>query len=91
MAGLEVNIIVQAGEIDVMADLVKNARLKVKHSPGCCAPCRANDDPSQVPFPGCRSNVRPTRARSSKRRRRDDRRMISGNRCRCTVEVEIAD
>lgn len=50
--------------------------LKVKHSPTACAPCLANEDPHQIPFPGCNGNID-----------RIDPDEGIGNLCRCSVEV----
>lgn len=58
MAGMEISISVGSADIDLMDSLTKNARWFVKHSSGCCLPCRNNEDTSQIPFPGCRSNFR---------------------------------
>jgi hypothetical protein len=58
MGGMEVNIQVGSASINIAELLSDNARWVVKHSPGCCSPCRNNEDPAQIPFPGCRSNFR---------------------------------
>lgn len=58
MAGLNVHIMVTTSGGDLADWLLNEAKLRVKHSPGACAPCRANDNPMLVPFPGCNSNRR---------------------------------
>jgi len=46
---------------------------EVKHEGGACAPCVANNDPHNVPFWGCNSNID-----------RIDPDEHMGNGCRCT-------
>lgn len=51
---------------------------RVKHESGCCLPCKLNEDPDQVPYPGCNGNIA--------RKDPDDAKALAiGNLCRCTV------
>lgn len=56
MAGMEIDITVGSADVNVSEMLADSGNWKVKHSAGACAPCRTNEDPNLVPFPGCRSN-----------------------------------
>lgn len=85
MAGVVITATVSAGEASLMGDfdalLAENgfARVVVHHA-GACDPCRANEDPDDVPCAECRGNIAgryPGHARAE----------AVGNLCQCTVEI----
>lgn len=62
---------------------------QVLHSPGCCGPCRANNNPALVPFAGCEGAKKAARgkriedAKAKKQGRQPKPKVVTG--CRCTV------
>lgn len=65
------------------------ATAQVHHNPGCCAPCRANNNPALVPFAGCEGAKKAARgkriedAKAKKQGRQPKPKVVTG--CRCTV------
>lgn len=75
MGEMVVNIGVDKSEIADLLGMVDDATdVEVQHEPGACAPCRANNDPALIPFPGCRGQERHAKAR--------------GYGCRCRVVLK---
>lgn len=62
---------------------------QVYHNPGCCPPCRANNNPALVPFAGCEGAKKAARgkrieeAKAKKEHRKPRPKVVTG--CRCTV------
>lgn len=69
MAGVTVTVTVSGGWAGVrdLMDMVNDElddeyEWQVQHEAGACAPCRANSDPTLIPFPGCRGEERHAKA-----------------------------
>ena len=85
MAGVTITATVSAGEASLSDDfdaLLADMGMEryVIHHAGCCDPCRANEDPDDVPCQACRGNIAgryPGHARAE----------AVGNLCECTVGI----
>lgn len=82
MAGVEIKVTIEGAASladQLMAELDDGGtELRVKHEPGACGPCRGNEDPRLVPFPGCNGNI-------AAKDPDDAKALAKGNLCRCTV------
>jgi hypothetical protein len=89
MAGVVIVATVSKGDSDLMGDLdallAANGMARVvMHHAGACDPCRANDDPDDVPCSSCRGNIA---GRYPSSRNAEE----VGNLCQCTVEIVEVD
>lgn len=76
MGGIVITVTVEGDfdfPLDGVGDEGDGGHWEVKHEPGACAPCVANNDPHNVPFFGCNGNID-----------RIDPDEHLGNGCRCT-------
>lgn len=78
------------GSGDDLGEMVDRAfDLQVHHNPGACGPCRANNNPALVPFPGCAGakkaamGARIEAQKAKKQGRKPKPKVVTG--CRCTV------
>ena len=93
MAGVVIDVTISHGGslLDEVQDSLNDDGYEwiVVHEAGACAPCRGNEDPDLVPFPGCHGNSAlwaqkaadddPDGDSDSDRKPRD-----VGNMCQCT-------
>jgi hypothetical protein len=66
----------QASDFTLTDENGHELQLKVKHHQGACAPCRANEDPFNIPCVECNGNIG----------LKDPDEGI-GNLCNCTVQL----
>lgn len=88
MAGVIVNVTVSHGHsvIDVVDEYLDDNGLEryVIHGPRACGPCRANENPNNVPCAECRGNLLDPDHDGDV----DNR---SGNMCQCRVGIRRKD
>lgn len=99
MAGVDITATVGGGGAGTVADDVNSSledagyELVVVHGPRACGPCRANENPQNVPCAECTGNVegRAVGGSDDPDGDEDDETMRQGNLCQCRVKLRKKD
>jgi hypothetical protein len=96
MAGVVIDVSIEKGGTSVADDLDQlvsdsGYELVVVHGPRACGPCRANENPHNVPCAECHGNIAgkvgANVADSDDPDADDDKALARGNLCQCRVEL----
>lgn len=96
MAGVVINVTISRGgpsSDDILEDSLSDSgfELYVIHGPGACGPCRANQDPRNVPCEQCNGNILRLLTESNDEDPIEDLAEAGlsggGNMCQCRVGV----